>query len=364
MTALLAAEALHVTLPDRARKRPFRAAPNIPILTASTSPSAPARRLASSANPAPARPRSAARWCGCWPHRRAHPLRRPGHHPRNEATLRPLRGRMTMIFQNPLSSLNPRRTIAASVAAPLVARGESKRGPRPSPPWNAPGCRRRLPTATRTSSPAASASASASRAPSSPTRPSSWPTRSSRAWTSPPRRRSSICCAGCGATWASHSPSSPTTCRWCAVLCERVVVMHQGRIVETGATEAVSPPRSTPTRAAAVRHPLPEIDRGWLDAEAEEMPTTRSSKSASKALTTRWPRRGAARNGSNLRQPDRGGITPAPASCGARCGVRIPVMAMVRPRGGDFLYSDLEYASMLDDAASPRPEPPASCSAA
>jgi len=40
-----------------------------------------------------------------------------------EAALRSLRARMTMIFQNPLSALNPRRTVAASVAAPLVAHG-------------------------------------------------------------------------------------------------------------------------------------------------------------------------------------------------------------------------------------------------
>jgi len=45
-----------------------------------------------------------------------------------------------------------------------------------------------------------------------------------------------------------------------------------------------------------------------------------------------------------------GGTTPsigAVALAVERCGV--PVMAMIRPRGGDFLYSDLELAVMLRD---------------
>lgn len=45
-----------------------------------------------------------------------------------------------------------------------------------------------------------------------------------------------------------------------------------------------------------------------------------------------------------------GGTTPslgAVALTVERCGV--PVMAMIRPRGGDFLYSDLELAVMLRD---------------
>ena len=41
-----------------------------------------------------------------------------------EAALRPLRPRMQMVFQDPMSSLNPRRTALGLVAAPLAARGE------------------------------------------------------------------------------------------------------------------------------------------------------------------------------------------------------------------------------------------------
>ncbi len=47
-----------------------------------------------------------------------------------------------------------------------------------------------------------------------------------------------------------------------------------------------------------------------------------------------------------------GGITPSPGAVRATlAAVRVPVMAMVRPRGGDFLYSERDFASMLDDVA-------------
>ena len=47
-----------------------------------------------------------------------------------------------------------------------------------------------------------------------------------------------------------------------------------------------------------------------------------------------------------------GGITPSLGTVRAAMGVaRVPFFVMVRPRGGDFLYSDLEYRSMLEDVA-------------
>ncbi len=47
-----------------------------------------------------------------------------------------------------------------------------------------------------------------------------------------------------------------------------------------------------------------------------------------------------------------GGITPSLGTVRATlAAVRKPVHAMVRPRGGDFLYSDREFESMLDDVA-------------
>ena len=41
----------------------------------------------------------------------------------SEAELRPLRRNLQMIFQDPMSSLNPRRTIASIIAAPLKQNG-------------------------------------------------------------------------------------------------------------------------------------------------------------------------------------------------------------------------------------------------
>src|SRR5262249_9532842 len=50
-----------------------------------------------------------------------------------------------------------------------------------------------------------------------------------------------------------------------------------------------------------------------------------------------------------------GGTTPSAGTieeCKARLG--IPVFVMIRPRGGDFLYSELEYAIMRRDIAHAR----------
>ncbi len=47
-----------------------------------------------------------------------------------------------------------------------------------------------------------------------------------------------------------------------------------------------------------------------------------------------------------------GGITPSLGTINATlAAVTVPVMVMVRPRGGDFLYTPREFATMLDDVA-------------
>lgn len=50
-----------------------------------------------------------------------------------------------------------------------------------------------------------------------------------------------------------------------------------------------------------------------------------------------------------------GGITPSLGTIRAAiAAVRVPVMVMVRPRGGDFLYSSREFATMLADVTAIR----------
>ncbi len=50
-----------------------------------------------------------------------------------------------------------------------------------------------------------------------------------------------------------------------------------------------------------------------------------------------------------------GGITPSIGTARqALAAARIPFHVIVRPRGGDFLYSDAEYRSMLEDVAALR----------
>jgi ABC-type glutathione transport system ATPase component len=102
-----------------------------------------------------------------------------------ESALRPLRRRFQMIFQDPMSSLNPRHRVGTIIACTVST---------PSPTawparWTRSACPAPSPRAIRTNCPAASASASASPAPSRWNPISSLPTRSSRASTSPPRLR-------------------------------------------------------------------------------------------------------------------------------------------------------------------------------
>ena len=44
-----------------------------------------------------------------------------------------------------------------------------------------------------------------------------------------------------------------------------------------------------------------------------------------------------------------GGLTPSPGLMAMAAGCGLPVMAMIRPRTGDFVYSDAEVAVMLAD---------------
>src|SRR5579872_705554 len=50
--------------------------------------------------------------------------------------------------------------------------------------------------------------------------------------------------------------------------------------------------------------------------------------------------------------PEEGGVTPSAGMIrAARERLSIPLYPIIRPRDGDFLYSDEEYRVMLDDVA-------------
>jgi len=189
-----------------------------------------------------------------------------------EPVLRPLRARMTLIFQNPLAALNPRRTVAASVAAPLVARGQ------------AGDVRKQV---LRALDRAGLPKNLADRYPHQLSGGQRQRVGIARAIVTEPEfiladeivsgldvstqaqildllrelRRD----MGLALAFITHDLSVVR------VLCERVVVMHQGRIVEEGGcAEMFAAPRHPYTRRLLAAIPLPELDEGWLDAEAED----------------------------------------------------------------------------------------------
>ncbi len=163
---------------------------------------APARRSASSANPARARRRPAAASCGSSSRRPARFASRTWTSARSRrAELRRARRHFQIVFQDPYSSLNPRMRVGAIVEEPLVIHRIGTRDERRArvrqlfelvgldPAGDA--------RSIRTSSAAASASASAWRARSRSSRRSSSATSPCRRSTSRCRRRSSICCSIC-----------------------------------------------------------------------------------------------------------------------------------------------------------------------
>lgn len=193
----------------------------------------------------------------------------------DEARLRPLRARMQMIFQDPLSALNPRRRVGEIVVQPLLSYGRA--------PGGADQLRRR----------AAELLAQVSL-------PAEFARRFPHELSGGQRQRVGIARAialepdlivadeivsgldvstqarillllrelrarlGMGMIFVTHDLSVVR------VLCDRVAVMREGRIVEQGATDAVfARPQHAYTRALLEAIPLPEIDDGWLSAEGE-----------------------------------------------------------------------------------------------
>ena len=189
-----------------------------------------------------------------------------------EVELRALRERMQMIFQDPLSALNPRRRIGEIVVQPLLAYG--RLGPAPSRSDCEARARQLLQHVSL---------------------PPEFTQRYPHELSGGQRQRVGIARAialqpdlivadeivsgldvstqarillllrdlrerlGLAMIFVTHDLSVVR------VLCDRVVVMREGRIVERGATRDVfEHPQHPYTRALLDAIPLPEIDDGWL----------------------------------------------------------------------------------------------------
>ena len=200
---LLEAAGLRLSLPDFSRKPPFGAAPMVDILHGIDLALAPGDTLGIVGESGSGKS-SLGRTLVRLHTPTAGRLRFDGRDITNlpEDRLRPLRAQLQMIFQDPQSSLNPRRRVAEIVAQPLRLHGRARTSAEARKQVDAllerVALRRPMARAIPTSCPAASASAPASRGPSHCSRDWWWPTRSSPGSTSRARRRSLHCCASCG----------------------------------------------------------------------------------------------------------------------------------------------------------------------
>lgn len=198
-----------------------------------------------------------------------------------ESELRPLRARMQMIFQDPLSALNPRRRVGDIVVQPLLSYGLL--GPSPASAVLAERAKRLLEQVSL---------------------PAEFARRYPHELSGGQRQRVGIARAialepdlimadeivsgldvstqarilmllrelrtrlGMGMIFVTHDLSVVR------VLCDHVVVMREGRIVEQGATRTVfEHPRHPYTRALLEAIPLPEIDDHWLSSEGDKTET-------------------------------------------------------------------------------------------
>ena len=278
MTApLIAAEGLRVAFPDLARKRPFRRPPTVDVLHGidfAIGRGEAVGIVGESGSGKTTLGRALLRLVEPSAGRITFDGADISHAP--ESALRPMRARMQMIFQNPLAALNPRRTVLASVAAPLIAAGERTR------------LRERAAAALER---AGLASHLGGRYPHQLSGGQRQRVGIARAIVTGPAfiladeivsgldvatqaqildllralRRE----MGLALGFIAHDLSVVR------VLCERVAVMHQGRIVEDGpCAQVFAAPAHPYTRRLLAAIPLPEIDETWLDAADPEWSET------------------------------------------------------------------------------------------
>ena len=196
-----------------------------------------------------------------------------------EAALRPLRARLQIVFQDPLSALNPRRPVGDIVVQPLLAY-------------------RRLGQAPT----AAARHARARELLAQVSLPEAFTSRYPHELSGGQRQRVGIARAialqpdlivadeivsgldvstqarillllrdlrarlGLAMIFVTHDLSVVR------VLCDRVAVMREGRIVEQGPTaQLFERPRAAYTRALLDAIALPEVDGGWLEGRSERL---------------------------------------------------------------------------------------------
>ena len=184
-----------------------------------------------------------------------------------EAELRPLRRNLQMIFQDPMSSLNPRRTIASIIAAPLKQNGlgdnlrdrVAEALQRVGLPQSFAGrYRHQLSGGQRQRVGIARALALSPKFVLADEIVSGLDVSTQAQILTLLERLA----AEMGLTVAFISHDLSVIRR----LCQQVIVMREGRIVEASATDALfDNPRQDYTRDLIAAIPLPEIDAGWLD---------------------------------------------------------------------------------------------------
>jgi ABC-type oligopeptide transport system ATPase subunit len=184
-----------------------------------------------------------------------------------EVELRPLRRNLQMIFQDPMSSLNPRRTIFAIIAAPLRQNGlgDNLKGrvaealQRVGLPQSfASRYRHELSGGQRQRVGIARALALSPKFVLADEIVSGLDVSTQAQILTLLERLA----AEMGLTVAFISHDLSVIRR----LCRQVIVMREGAIVEASATDALfGDPRQNYTRDLIAAIPLPEIDAGWLD---------------------------------------------------------------------------------------------------
>ena len=181
---------------------------------------------------------------------------------KSEREMRAIRKNMQIVFQDPFSSLHPRRRIRDIVAEPLIIHGMrtrrgARRGARAARAGQPVGGRRRQVPARvlRRTTPAHRHRPRAL----ARTRSCSSSTSRCRRSTSASRPACSACSRSCATSSTSRTSSSPTTSPSCGTSPNRTAVMYLGKIVELGdVVDVFERPTHPYTKALLSAAPIPD----------------------------------------------------------------------------------------------------------